>query len=714
MGNIRNVKDYNMQEKRILPRRRGGVLLCVLGCLFVFFVTTEKDLAAAGNILWTAGYVGSTLLWTVLLGCLLGVIGTFVVYRAAERPAPEGAGKDNTGKDNAVFCRSAAWIQNRSGAQVFFGSLFLLCLAWLPVYLAYYPGICAYDAPVQTGQIVEHYYFDHHPIVHTLLLQGMLWLGTQLFGSMNAGMALYTALQMLLLAGSMSYGVLVLHRRQVAAGWQIVMLLLGMFFPFHWYMSVSMTKDTVFSAFLLLQLISLTDLLLEDRREWRPGVRDLLFFIGTVGMILFRNNGKYAMIVLLAFLFLAVCFGKRARKLWGRLFTVSVAAFCIGLFVLSAVFSATHAEQGDRREMLSMPIQQMARCMIYHGGVGVLPEDDGTMSEQDRALVNDFILDEAYRDYDPGIADPVKRHTNTYVVRYRSGDFLRTYFHLLKFYPGDMINAALAVDAGFLSPFDVTHATVNEVQGREGLGYIQTRWEEDTLNNRGIYKDSKWPGLYDRLETWADGNGYLELPVLKYLFVPGSYLWLYLALAAILVIVDRKRYCLPLAVIAGYYGTMLLGPTVQMRYVYPVMLALPYLVALMPSFRSASLLVIVLGVFWPTFLTTVNRVSAMEPQILDSARMMNPGTGTVIGRILLPYILPGVVSGLKVSMTTSLLMLNFAELMGATHGMGYYVQNSITYANYTHAVAGILVIGMVVTVLSALVTQLQARLIKWH
>ena len=86
----------------------------------------------------------------------------------------------------------------------------------------------------------------------------------------------------------------------------------------------------------------------------------------------------------------------------------------------------------------------------------------------------------------------------------------------------------------------------------------------------------------------------------------------------------------------------------------------------------------------------------------------------MICRILLPYIFPGIVSGLKVSLTSSLLMLNFAELMGATHGMGYYVQNSITYANYAHALAGIIVIGIVVTILSSLVSRLQGRLTRWH
>lgn len=579
-----------MRETRILPRRKGYLLFYVLGCLFVFFVKTEKDLAANGNILWTAGYVGSTLAWSVILGCVLGMVGARVVCYMAENTAArqnsQTQSQDNMdGADSrrkAIgYKRFAAWIQNRSGGQVLLGSLLLLLLAWFPVYLAYYPGICAYDAPVQTGQIMEHYYFDHHPIVHTLLLQGMLWLGSHIFGSVNAGMAFYTAGQMLLLAGCMAYGMWVLHRRKAPVAAQLSVLLLGMFFPFHWYMSVSMTKDTVFSAFLLLQLVSLTDLLMEDRRSIRPGIRDLLFGIGTVGMILFRNNGKYAMIVLLAFLFLMFCFGKRARKLWGRLFVVSTVAFGVGLFVLSAVFNITHAEQGDRREMLSMPIQQLSRCMIYHGGVGVLPEDDGTMTEQDKALIKDFILDEAYRDYDPGIADPVKRHTNTYVVRYRSGEFIKTYLHLLSAYPGDMINAALAVDAGFLSPFDTTHATVNQTGEKEGLGYVQTRWDEGVLNERGIYKDSKFPWLYERLENWAENNGYLRIPLLKYIFVPGSYLWLYLGLAAVLLITDRKRFCLPLVIVGGYYGTMLLGPTVQMRYVYPVMLALPYLLGLL-------------------------------------------------------------------------------------------------------------------------------------
>ncbi|MBQ9062023.1 MAG: ABC transporter permease subunit [Eubacterium sp.] len=146
----------------------------------------------------------------------------------------------------------------------------------------------------------------------------------------------------------------------------------------------------------------------------------------------------------------------------------------------------------------------------------------------------------------------------------------------------------------------------------------------------------------------------------------------------------------------------------------PAVVISPYLVSLMPTFRSASALVVVLGVFWPQFLGTINRIGSIEPEILDSARMLNLSTPTMLFKILLPYLIPGILTGLKVTMTTSILMLNFAELMGATHGMGYYIQNSITYANYAHAVAGIIVIGVVVTILNRVVGLIQKKFIRWH
>ncbi|MCM1541506.1 MAG: DUF6020 family protein [Blautia sp.] len=470
----------------------------------------------------------------------------------------------------------ASELGNLPGGAVFGVGFFLLVLGWLPGYLAYYPAICTYDSPIQVGQIAENAFVDHHPIAHTLLIKGAMEFGRNVLGSVNGGIAAYALLQIFLLAAVFAFGILRLYRHGVRPLWLTLLLILLMIFPFNAYLSVSVTKDTVFSAFFVLQVLSVYELLYKAPDQGRITWRELLFFCSTVGMILFRNNGKYAFLVFSGVLALMILFGKKDRKRAGKLLLWSMAGFLAGNAALAVLFGLINAQQGDKREMLSMPIQQLARCMIYHGGAGVLPEDDNTMEETDKALIRDFILDEGYREYDPAISDPVKRHTNTYVVRYRLKDFAVTYFRLLGRYPGDFLNAALAVDAGYLYPGDVTHAYVNAEQGLEGMGYVQTRWNEEVFANYGIYKDSKWEWLHGRMERWADGNGYLEIPVLRYLFMPGIWVWLYLLLAGWLVV--RKEYgrCLPLALVLGYYATLLLGPVVQLRYIYPMMASFPF------------------------------------------------------------------------------------------------------------------------------------------
>ncbi len=584
-----------MNSKQLLSKKTGYFIFCFVGFLCAFLWKAEWDLAEWTNIVWTGSYVMEILAFSLIVGGLTGCGICFLVYSHAEgkwehlrqKLHKENVYKEKVHKEELRKNPFVRWWDGLSGKKLFGVSLFLIIFCWLPGYLAYYPGICSYDTTIQVGQIVENSINDHHPIAHTLLLKGAMVLGESVFDSVNTGIALLVAIQMIALAATFAYGISVLQRFGVKKGWILLVLLYSMIYPFHWYMSISTIKDTIFCVFFLLQMVSFCILLLRGEKLPVWNRYGALFVVSTIGMILYRNNGRYAMLVLLVFLFFTLCWGKKNRKLWGRILLYSLAGFVAGSMMVSVLYRLTDAQQGDKREMLSMPIQQFARCMIYHGGVGVLPEDDNTMNESDKALINDFLLHEGYKEYRPDISDPVKRHTNTYVARYRAKDFITTYLNLFVQYPGDYINAALATNAGFLSPSDVTHATIN-VNGRDrGLGYVQTRWVEAELNPQGIFKASLWNELHEALETWADSNAYLKMPVLKYLFVPGTYLWLYLLLTGIVLIHKRYRMLLPLSLVLGYYATLLLGPTVQLRYIYPVMIVLPF-VALIACFSDSK------------------------------------------------------------------------------------------------------------------------------
>ncbi len=155
-------------------------------------------------------------------------------------------------------------------------------------------------------------------------------------------------------------------------------------------------------------------------------------------------------------------------------------------------------------------------------------------------------------------------------------------------------------------------------------------------------------------------------------------------------------------------------PIAQVLAPIPSVVFAPYLVAIMPSFRSASAMVIFLGLFWPTFLNTILRVASLDRRILDSARMLELGSFSMVGNILLPFMIPGVVSGLRVQLTSSIMMLTFAEMLGAKSGMGYYIINYTNFANYTNVLAGIIIVGLVVTALNGLIAFIEKHVVTWR
>lgn len=145
----------------------------------------------------------------------------------------------------------------------------------------------------------------------------------------------------------------------------------------------------------------------------------------------------------------------------------------------------------------------------------------------------------------------------------------------------------------------------------------------------------------------------------------------------------------------------------------PAIVFTPYLVLLLHSFRAAAVMVIFLGIFWPTLMNTILRVESLDKRILDSAKMMGLSTPTMIFQVLLPYLYPTIATGLKVQLPTAMLMLVMAEMYGASSGLGYFVINYTNYGNYTNVVAGIIMVGIVVTILDGLVSMLIKKTVKW-
>ena len=66
-----------------------------------------------------------------------------------------------------------------------------------------------------------------------------------------------------------------------------------------------------------------------------------------------------------------------------------------------------------------------------------------------------------------------------------------------------------------------------------------------------------------------------------------------------------------------------------------------------------------------------------------------------------------------VCLSTSFLLLTMAEMMGASSGLGYFIKNYSDYANYTNVIAGIILIGIVITLLNHCLERAEKKFIRW-
>jgi NitT/TauT family transport system permease protein len=173
---------------------------------------------------------------------------------------------------------------------------------------------------------------------------------------------------------------------------------------------------------------------------------------------------------------------------------------------------------------------------------------------------------------------------------------------------------------------------------------------------------------------------------------------------------------LPLGLILGYSVRIGNAAAYVAKFLgaIPPVVYIPYGIALLPSFRSVSVFVIFLASFWPILASTMSGVLLVERRKVDSARVLNVGRLTMLFRIILNAALPQMLLGCSQGLTVSFILLTSAEMIGARSGMGFYVKNYSDLGNYTRTIVGVLVIGIVISVVFFAFNKLQKFLLRWR
>ncbi len=125
--------------------------------------------------------------------------------------------------------------------------------------------------------------------------------------------------------------------------------------------------------------------------------------------------------------------------------------------------------------------------------------------------------------------------------------------------------------------------------------------------------------------------------------------------------------------------------------------------------NPAAIWTIFICSIWPMIINTAVGVKSVPEDYLNVARVLKLSEWKVITKILLPAVLPYMLTGVRLSVSTAWLVIVAAEMLTGGVGIGFWVWDEWNNLNVTHILIAIFVIGVVGLILEQLLVSLARR-----
>jgi nitrate/nitrite transport system permease protein len=154
---------------------------------------------------------------------------------------------------------------------------------------------------------------------------------------------------------------------------------------------------------------------------------------------------------------------------------------------------------------------------------------------------------------------------------------------------------------------------------------------------------------------------------------------------------------IPLGILMGVSRTVMgiVNPVVQLLRPISPLAWFPIGLAILKSSPNAAIFVIIITSLWPTLINTMVGVASLPADYRNVARVFKFSPPQYLAKVLLPYAVPHILTGMRLSMGIAWLVIVAAEMLAGGTGIGYFIWDAYNSLQMPKVVAAILLIGVV-------------------
>ncbi|WP_042351963.1 ABC transporter permease [Bacillus massiliigorillae] len=154
-------------------------------------------------------------------------------------------------------------------------------------------------------------------------------------------------------------------------------------------------------------------------------------------------------------------------------------------------------------------------------------------------------------------------------------------------------------------------------------------------------------------------------------------------------------------------------PIINLLYPVPKIAILPLIMLWLGIGEISKVTVIAIGVFFPVVYNTYTGVSQTSRLLINVAMTFGANRWDLIRKVILPSSFPMILSGMRISAGTALLLLVSAEMVAAQHGIGAFILLNADLLDIAKVLVGVSVLCVMGILFNQVLAWLEKKLIPW-